>query len=330
MIERPDVSVVICTYTEHRWPELHQAVESARRQSHAAREVIVVVDHNAKLLKRVHAEIRNVVAVPNSGVRGLAGARNSGTSMARSPVVAFLDDDAIADHDWLASLSAPYASPDVLGVGGRIDPLWVVGTRPACFPSEFDWVVGCTYRGMPEHAGFVRNVIGANMSFRLDVLVATGGFRVGMGRVGSRPVGCEETELCIRAGQQFHGGRFMFEPRARVLHRVPAERAGWRYFRDRCVAEGYSKALVTRCVGTSDGLSSERHYVLRTLPAGVARGMGDALRRGDPSGLGRGTAIAAGLALTSAGYLAGVLAQRLPTSRPLAVSTTSTVLQEES
>lgn len=329
-MERPDVSVVICTYTELRWPELLEAVESARHQSYPAREVIVVVDHNAGLLERVGAEIPSVVVVANGGERGLAGARNSGTSVARASVVAFLDDDAVADRDWLAALSAPYRFPDVLGVGGRIDPLWVAGTRPACFPSEFDWVVGCTYRGMPERTSDVRNVIGANMSLRHGVLVATGGFRVGIGRVGSRPVGCEETELCIRAGQQFDHGRFIFEPGARVLHRVPPQRAGWRYFRDRCMAEGYSKALVTRCVGTRDGLSSERHYALRTLPAGVARGMGDALRRGDPSGLGRGTAIAAGLALTSAGYVAGALAQRLPTTRALPVPTTSTVLQEES
>ena len=330
MLGPSDVSVVICTYTEHRWPELAQAVESTRRQSHAPREVIVVVDHNAELLKRVHAEIPSVVAVANTGERGLAGARNSGISMARSSVVAFLDDDAIADPTWLEWLSAPYRSPDVLGVGGRIDPLWVSGSRPACFPTEFDWVVGCTYRGMPARASAVRNVIGANMSFRQEVLVATGGFRVGIGRVGSRPVGCEETELCIRARQQFDGGRFVFEPRARVVHRVPPERAGWRYFRDRCVAEGYSKALVTRCVGTRDGLSSERNYALKTLPAGIARGMGDALRRGDPSGLGRGTAIAAGLALTSAGYIAGALAQRLAITGPISVPATSTAIEEKS
>lgn len=317
----PGVSVVICTYTERRWHDLVEAVESCLEQGDPPGEVIVVVDHNPALLERVRAELRDVVAVENGQERGLSGARNSGTAVARHGIVAFLDDDAIAGPDWLQWLRLPYRSDDVLGVGGRIDPLWATGRRPRFLPAEFDWVVGCTYRGMPEEASVVRNLIGANMSFRRDVLLATGGFRVGIGRVGTRPVGCEETELCIRSTQQFPSGRFFFEPRAGVQHRVPSERTGWRYFRARCTAEGYSKALVTHCVGSSEGLASERRHAVKALPAGVARGIGDAVRRGDPTGIARGAAIAAGLALTTAGYVAGSLSLRLPSATPFPVLT---------
>ena len=64
--------------------------------------------------------------------------------------------------------------------------------------------------------------------------------------------------------------------------------------------------MVTRSVGANDGLSSERHYTTKTLPRGVVRGLGDALR-GDASGVGRAGAIIAGLATVTAGYAFGVL-----------------------
>ena len=150
-------------------------------------------------------------------------------------------------------------------------------------------------------------MIGANMSLRRSVFDVVGGFRDGIGRVGKRPLGCEETELCIRARQQLPAATILFEPSASVAHRVPRERASWRYYCARCYAEGLSKAAVASAVGTSDSLSSERAHVLRTLPRGVIRGLADALRLGDAGGLARAAAIVGGLALTVAGYVRGRL-----------------------
>src|SRR5581483_12443163 len=101
------------------------------------------------------------------------GARNTGVSVATGSVCAFLDDDAEAAPDWLAWLVKAYADKDVLGVGGAIEPAWQ-DRRPEWFPEEFDWVVGCSYRGMPVISADTRNLIGANMSFRRDVLVNVG------------------------------------------------------------------------------------------------------------------------------------------------------------
>ena len=165
---------------------------------------------------------------------------------------------------------------------------------------------------MPVERARVRNLIGANMSFRRDVLTAAGRFRSGIGRIGTRPLGCEETELCIRAGRSRPGGIFVFEPRARVFHRVPPQRATYRYFGARCYAEGRSKAIVARLVGSHAALATERSYVLRTLSCAVARGLGDAFVRGDAGGLGRAAAVVAGLACTVAGYAAGRTTASIP------------------
>jgi glycosyltransferase involved in cell wall biosynthesis len=308
------ISVVICAYTERRWDDLRAAVESVRAQSTPALETIVVVDHNDALFTRLCRDRPDVQVVASTRTRGLAGARNTGLAVASGAVVAFLDDDAVADPDWLKHLAAGYDDERVLGVGGAVEPDWLE-RRPAWFPAEFDWVVGCTYRGMPELSSPVRNLIGANMSFRRSVFEVVGGFNEGMGRVGTVPLGCEESEICIRAGARWPERTFLYEPRARVAHKVPPERARWSYFRARCHGEGLSKAAVAQLVGRRRGLESERAYVRRALPRGVMRGLRDGVGP-DRAGLQRAGAIVVGLATTTAGYVQGRARARTITPAP--------------
>ena len=298
------VSVVICAYTEQRWDDLCRAITSLHGQGVPPLEVIVAVDHNSALLRRVRAVFPNVVAVANVARQGLSGARNSGAAVARGDVVAFLDDDAVAEPDWLERLLRGYRDPRVIAVGGAVEPEWV-GGRPRSFPDEFAWVVGCTYKGMPERTSPVRNLIGANMSYRREALRALGGFHASLGRVGTKPVGCEETELCVRAARRWPESILLYEPAAKVRHRVPEARARWAYFRARCFAEGLSKAEVVRLAGSARGLSSERAYTLRTLPRGVAHEVGAALWRRDAAGLLRAAGITIGLLYTTTGFVAG-------------------------
>lgn len=304
-----DVSVVVRTYTEDRWHYLVEALESVLSQTRPPRELVVVVDHNPALLARTKERFPTALVVENTEPRG-SGALNSGVMASSSQVIAFLDDDAVADPDWLERLVEPYVDPLVLGVGGSIHPLWETPTPPRWFPQEFLWVIGCTYRGLPETTAPVRNLIGCNMSLRRSVFEEIGGFRSGIGHVGGRPKGDEETELCIRVGQRWPDGVLLHHPAARVSHKVPASRARWSYLYSRCMLEGRSKALMGSLVGSRDGLSAERAYVSRTLPRGVLRGLADTVR-GDWSGLARSWAIVSALAVTGANYAAGAVHQRL-------------------
>jgi hypothetical protein len=170
---------------------------------------------------------------------------------------------------------------------------------------------------MPEQRSPVRNLIGCNMALARQIFLEVGGFQEGMGRIGTYPAGCEETELCIRAGQRWPEGKLLYEPQARVRHLIPPSRASLRYFLSRCYAEGLSKAQVARLVGRENGLSSERSYALRTLPQGILHGLADLVLRFDASGLARAVAILAGLAWTTAGFVNGSLTRRI--QRPLPV-----------
>ena len=309
----PVVSVVICAYTEARWDDLLAAIDSIRVQrDRVPLEIIVVIDHNPALLERICAEGADLRVTENGEQQGLSGARNSGLRLATGEIVAFMDDDAMANPDWLERLVAAYHDPAVAGAGGTIDPIWET-SRPRWWPVEFDWVVGCTYRGMPEGRAVVRNMIGCNMSFRRDLLQELGGFVHGIGRIGTRPLGAEETELSIRLGRRWPDRTIVYEPAAGVRHRVPASRATFRYFRARCYAEGLSKAMVAKLVGAGNALSTERGYAVRTLGGGVLNELGRAIR-GDGAAIGRAGAMVAGLAITTAGYVVGRVAAKPTTA----------------
>lgn len=300
----PTCAVVICCYTEQRWDDTLRAVRSVQAQQPPPHELIVIVDHNPELQARLAAALPGVVVAANRNEQGLSGARNTGVELASADVVVFLDDDAAARPGWLSGLAGHYNDRNVLGVGGGIEPEWTDG-RPRWFPPEFDWVVGCDYTG--QRTGVVRNLIGANASFRRE-LFDDGGFTSGIGRSANvrRPVGGEETEFCIRSAQARPGGFFVHDGDAEVIHRVAAERQTFAYFRNRCYSEGLSKALVTRSVGTDDGLASEWTYTTVTLPLGVLRGIGRTLR-GDGSGLLSAAAIVIGFTYTTAGYVVGAV-----------------------
>ncbi|MFE9683400.1 glycosyltransferase family 2 protein [Streptomyces sp. NPDC006285] len=309
----PDISVVICVYTEDRWEDILAAVASVRAQSRPARETLLVVDHNQALLDRLSKEYKEtgeVRVLANAGPRGLSAGRNTGIAASRGDVIAFLDDDAVAERDWLLHFAEGYEDPLVMAVGGRTVPIWASGRRPAWFPAEFDWVVGCTYRGLPPGRVRVRNVLGGNASFRRTAFDAAGGFATGIGRDGDkRPLGCEETELCIRLTRARPDAVLLIDDRAVIHHRVPEVREHFAYFRTRTYAEGLSKALVARSVGADKGLESERRYATRVLPAGVARGLRDAVLA-RPGGAGRAAAIVAGVVTAAGGYVLGSVRAR--------------------
>jgi glycosyltransferase involved in cell wall biosynthesis len=298
-------SVVICAYTTKRWDQLQAAVESVAGQS---ADVVIVVDHDDDLLDMCVARWPNHRVVPNQFAQGLSGARNTGVSHTTGEVIAFLDDDAIAEGGWLDVLTAGFAAPSVGGVGGHVKPAWAA-TPPSWLPPEFWWVVGCSYVGLPTEAREVRNPIGANMAFTRSVFERVGGFREEIGRVGTIPLGCEETELSIRA--RAAGFSIWYVPTAIVHHSVPAERLTLRYFLRRCYAEGLSKALVSALAGRTAGLASERAYVTRTLPGAVRGGLAQLLvgpARND--GLRRAAAVIAGLLSASAGFVQGAVVHR--------------------
>ena len=294
------VGVVVPCHHEKRWAGLTVAVGSALAQRPAPAEVVVVVDHNEPLYQRACRELSGVTVLRNGcPERGVSGNRNTGVFHLDTPVVALLDDDGYAHPGWLAGLTAPLADPAVCGTGGAIRPAWESG-RPRWVPDEFLWAWGGSYTGLPTTTAPERNVWAGSMAVRRDVFAKVDGFRVGFGKVGdrSRP---EDTDLCLRMTEA-SGGRWMYVPDALIDHPVPADKATLRYFLIRCYNEGRGKVALARLHRNPTSLHSERAYLRRTLPAGVARGLGEAVR-GRGAGAARAAAILVGTAAAAYGGL---------------------------
>ena len=301
-------SVVICAYSLDRWTDIAAAVASVRSQTVPDVEIVLVIDHNEELLSKARGAFAGVRVLPNGHPRGLSGARNTGVEVASGSIVAFLDDDAEARPDWLERLSAHYQSDLVMGVGGAALPVWP-DRAPRWLPPEFFWVVGCSYVGQPTRTEPVRNLLGCNMSFRREVFDMVGLFTVGIGRLDARPVGCEETEFCIRVKRHKPEATILYDPRAVVDHRVGPARTRFPYFASRCYSEGLSKALVSNSVGQQNALASERRYVTRVLPMAMIRAAFGGIR-GEAAAPARVGALISGLGLAIVGYISGLFQLR--------------------
>ncbi len=299
--EFPTVSVIIPAFSMDRWHDLCEAVASVRAQTVEVRKTVVAIDHNPELMSKAIRELHGVKVVANTGSRGASGTRNAGVAASDSQVLAFLDDDAVARPNWLEALLRHFSDSSVVGVGGRLEPMWKTH-RPRWLPLEFDWAIGCSYRGMPESVARVRNVWSNNMAIRRQIFESIGGFRDSFGKVGDR---CrpEDTDLCLRVAACNGDGVWIYEPDAIAGHQVPAERTTLRYFLRRCYIEGHGKAALASFNGVNESTSAEREYARSVLPWGIVRGLGE-MAHGEASGAVRSLVIIVGLSFAIIGFLA--------------------------
>lgn len=320
-------SVIIPAYTLERWNLLCDAVASVKAQTRPPIELILCIDHNLELFNRcvetwrmdssspflievianrfVQEEGSHVhVRAHGSNRRFGAGwARNSGAEIASGDILVFLDDDASAESNWLEYLLEPYDDPRTVAVGGAPLPAYETA-RPTWFPSNFDWVFGCAYEGMPTSLAPLRHLIGANMSVRRHVFEEIGGFH---------SIDFDDLDLCMRVAATHPNEEILFEPRAIVHHFVPAKRVEWHYFWRRCFFVNREKVHAYSEMGEAANIRAEREFVLRALTKQFAADASDVLR-GRISGLSRMGAMVVGLTMAAAGHAAGLFqaGTRLP------------------
>ena len=297
-----DVSVVICTYTPDRWELLCAAVDSVLGQTHPPCELFLSIDHNRVLYERCvrrwgHPHSTDGVpirVVENRYPGHLGAARTTASELATGDIIAYLDDDAAAEPDWLEHMVAPFADPTVVAVGGR--PLPVFSTaRPRWFPPECDWVFGCAYVGLPTTAAPILHVIGAAMAARRSDLAAIGYFHSD---------DHDDMDMCHRLLHHSPRGTILFEPSAVVRHHVPPNRVTWSYFWRRCFQVNRGKAGAFRQMGAARNLVAERRFARRALTDGLWRGGRDLLH-GDTAGAVRAAVLVVWLVLAGTGYGVG-------------------------
>jgi glycosyltransferase involved in cell wall biosynthesis len=295
------VSVVVCTHTDRRLGLLRECVDSLFAADPAPHEVIVVVDDNPGLLARLPALLPERTAIIASIGKGVSAARNTGVERATGDLVAFIDDDAVADPGWLREIARPFRDAGIVAAGGRIVPRWESGNPR--LPGELYWVVGCTYAGHPTTPQPVTRPIACNMAARRDALRAVGGFPhdFGPSGPGAKSHSNEEIALSVTLRRRFGPESIWYAPDALVHHFVPAARVGWRYLWTRCVAEGISKADVHVRYGPA-AMGFDRSYARRTLLPAILRYARTGITRRDRAAGVRALVGAGGLLVTAGAY----------------------------
>ena len=258
------VSVVICTYTEEMYDHFQEAVESVLSQTYEDIELVLVSDGNQQLYDRIRTDYGDHPTVAthcNEENVGLSESRNNALEYVTGEVVAFLDDDAIADKRWIEELVSVYERRDAIAVGGKMTPIWVAG-KPRYLPEEFYWLVGVTHRGFAEPGEEVRNTFGSNISFRTRVFEDLGGFESQVGRRDDKNLQAEEPEFGARM-REAYGRGVVYNPSAMVGHKVFEFRTRKRWLLERAFWQGYSKRAIETTV--SDEASAEESVFLGQL-----------------------------------------------------------------
>jgi glycosyltransferase involved in cell wall biosynthesis len=247
------VSVVVCTYAMERYDVFSETVESVLAQTHRPLELVLVVDGNPAVYERVAEDfgdaadahdLAGLVLHDNDENRGISYSRTKGGELASGDIVAFIDDDAVADPDWIQELLDVYEETDALAVGGDVRPDWQV-ERPAFFPAEFYWLVGCVEPGFAEHKEEVRNTYGSNISYRRDAFLEVGGYDPNTGRKGDKHLQAHEAPVGVRLLREYGRG-MVYTEGAVVHHKLFDYRADFRWLVARSFWQGYSKRVFDR------------------------------------------------------------------------------------
>jgi len=274
----PPVSVVVCT--RNRSASL--AVFGAAWLRHVASvdwELLLVdngsTDDSREVAAALVAERPASARLLVEPALGLSSARNLGVRMARGERVVFLDDDAAPAAGWLDAFARALARPGALAAGGPIEPEFA-SPPPDWLGPEFLPYLSAWERGPePHRLAYPEYPRGTNMAFRREAFERFGEFDLRLGRRGRSLRSCEEIELCLRVERG--GGEVVYEPGARVRHRVETARLSPRWLLARFAAQGFSEAIVEwkhfGVAGLRSGLARQRagarHHAGRLGPAAL-------------------------------------------------------------
>ena len=253
-----NITVIICTC--NRSQSLAKTLTSLAAQALPQRadwEVLIVDNNSTDQTRQVVQEFSErypgrfrYLLEPRPGK---SYALNAGVHAAQGEVLAFTDDDVMAEPQWLHSLTSGLLTGEWAGAGGRVAPEWA-GPQPRWLPSEGRYPLApLALFDRGDKAGELKdNPFGVNMAFRKAMFEKYGGFRTDLGprADSSAPQKNEDAEFGRRLLQA--GERFRYEPAAVVYHHVPESRLRKEYF----LAWWFDKARsdVHEAGSTDDGL----------------------------------------------------------------------------
>lgn len=236
MTEKYRISIVICTYNRSQYlSELIGSLENQRGDVSGTCEIVIVDNNSSDDTENVVHDLKKKSRWPIRYIRetkqGVGYARNAGVKASLGEIIAYLDDDVLADERWLESMLSVFDDGEVDVVGGRIERLWE-SPEPVWYSEEIGAPLisqnfGPDRRPLEGEKSYMLN---ANLAFRASVFERCGIFRGELGRRGNVLIGGEEPEMFRRLHAA--GVKIVYDPGPVVKHRVEQIRLTKEYMRD--------------------------------------------------------------------------------------------------
>jgi glycosyltransferase involved in cell wall biosynthesis len=248
------IAVCICTYD--RYDLLPKAIESVCLQSlNRSKYRVMVIDNSpdpekaeavAKHYRSPEGNAGGLVSYHVEKTPGLSNARNVGSRDCGTEFIAFMDDDAIASHEWLENLVDGFDrfGQNAVVAGGKVEPIWEI-ERPSWL---HDWNMGYVsvvdWGGQARIASPSEWLAGTNIAFRTSALLEFGGFDQSLGRIGGGATLLSNEEIAMLRHFRSMGRDSLYLPQASVRHLVPAKRLTREWFRKRTAWQAVSDFMM--------------------------------------------------------------------------------------
>ncbi len=248
----PLLSIVITSFTMARARDLADGLDAVKNQTYRRIETVVIIEKSHELfeyaknfVERINLE--KVQILFSEKEKGMSGGRNLGIEKARGDIIAFIDDDAKPFSNWAQEMVKTYEESSIIGVMGSVIPSWEDESM-SWFPEEFYWLLGCTASLGLDAITDVRNVWGTNMSFRKEAFDICGSFTTSFGlqlggKKGWHDPPSEDVDFSLRV-RKATSKRIVFNPLAKVAHKITHDRLRWRFIIRRACSVGYQRRMI--------------------------------------------------------------------------------------
>jgi glucosyl-dolichyl phosphate glucuronosyltransferase len=252
------LSAIICTYNREKY--LPAAIDALLNQKGVTSndfEIVIINNNSTDKTEEIALSFKqNTLKIPViyaiETKQGLSHARNKGIEVASGKYLAFLDDDAFADENYIKDVLEFFNNnPEAMAVGGRI-LLHFEKNKPTWYTNYLGSLLGY-YNPWDELRPFNKKQYprGSNMVYRKELFVKYGVFNPELGRIGAGMLGSEEKEMFQRI---YMGDEIIYYlPQAVIYHMVPEERTKTPFLRLQSVGVGRSERI--RILTTKAGFS---------------------------------------------------------------------------
>ena len=240
------VSVIVCTFNRVKY--LPICLEKLANQTvSSSKYEIIIIDNNStdesgaacELFIDMHKTLNVHYFLELK--QGHTYSRNRGIAESKGEILAFIDDDAFVEVNYIENINKAFSNLEIVALGGKITPHYESGNPPVWMSKYLLPLVAALDMG--EHKQYFRKgkfPIGANMAFRKNVFQNFGWFNIELGRRGSKGLeGGDEKDIFLKLHKS--GAKILYDPNIKVTHIIPESRLQLAYIKGLAIGVGSSE-----------------------------------------------------------------------------------------